>query len=66
MWGMKALTLNQMQAALREQSEKEHQALADRSGVPFSTIRKIAYGITASPRYSTFVKLAAAMERRAA
>lgn len=62
----KPITLEKLQSTLRAQSEKEHRELAAKSKVPFSTIRKIAYGTTSSPRYDTFQKLAAAILRQPA
>lgn len=60
-FAMRMLSIEQVRARLRKMTDADHQAIARRTGVGYSTIRKIAYGITMNPRVDTFQRLARAV-----
>jgi predicted transcriptional regulator len=56
--------LEYVQTELAKYSRAQWIAIADESGVPFSTFKKIGYGQTPTPRSDTVDKIAAALRRR--
>lgn len=62
---MELATTAQIREAIRAIPRAEWDALALESGVPRSTIEKIAYGVTSNPSYDGTVSLAETLKRRA-
>ena len=50
-------TIESIRRKLREFSIAEHRLISEKAGIPLDTLRKVAYGITANPRYDTYIKL---------
>lgn len=63
---MQLTTTAQIRAAIRAIPRGEWDALSVASGVPRSTIEKIAYGVTTNPSFDATVGLAAALAKRVA
>jgi predicted transcriptional regulator len=57
-------TSEKVREALRRIPRAEWDALAADSGVPRSTIEKIAYGVTANPSFDSMVGIVEALRRR--
>jgi transcriptional regulator with XRE-family HTH domain len=57
-------TIERIAAALLAMPRADWEALATRSGVPRSTIEKIAYGITSNPSFDTIERLSGALNGR--
>lgn len=49
--------LQDLLARLRSEPPNRIRALADETGIPYGTLRKLRGGDTANPRYSTLKKL---------
>lgn len=62
---MELKTTAQVREALRAVPRAEWDALAEQSGVPRSTMEKIAYGVTANPSFEATANLIHALEQRA-
>jgi hypothetical protein len=61
---MELQTSDKVREALRGIPRAEWDALAIDSGVPRSTIEKIAYGVTANPSFDSMVGIVEALKRR--
>jgi hypothetical protein len=61
---MDLMTTAQIRSAVKAIPRTEWDALSTDSGVPRSTIEKIAYGVTSNPGYDATVALAGALKRR--
>lgn len=57
-------TTNEVREAIRAIPRAEWDALAQLSGVPRSTIEKIAYGVTANPSFDSMVGIVQAIRAR--
>lgn len=55
----------QVRDAIRAIPRAEWDGLATESGVPRSTIEKIAYGVTSNPGFDSMVGIVDALKRRA-
>lgn len=55
-------TADEVRAVLKALGRASWQALHEHSGVPISTIEKIAYGVVDNPGYDATVRLVAAIE----
>lgn len=62
---MELNTTSKIRDRLKTIPRSEWPALSAESGVPPSTIEKIAYGVTANPGFDNAIGLAEALERRA-
>lgn len=62
---MELTTIAQVKDAIRAIPRADWDALAEQSGVPRSTIEKIAYGVTSNPSFDSMVGLVGALQRRA-
>lgn len=53
--------LEEIRAALMAMGRRRWEEVADKSGVPFSTIKKFAYGQVSDPAYSTVTAIKAVL-----
>ena len=63
---MELTTTSQIRDAIKAIPRAEWPALSSESGVPQSTIEKIAYGVTTNPSFDSAVGLVEALKRREA
>lgn len=63
---MELSTIAEVRLALRQMQRKAWMEIAEESGVPPSTVEKIAYGVTTNPKLDTFEPLRAAVQKRLA
>ena len=56
--------MDQVRVALRAIPRDDWDAFASESGIPRSTVEKIAYGVTKNPAFDTMAGIIAALNRR--
>jgi transcriptional regulator with XRE-family HTH domain len=59
-----SVSVDDLRSLWGEKKHQELKSIADASGVPVGTVINVVRGRTKSPRYDTFLKLAAEYERQ--